>query len=138
MDNRLLIAVGILVVLCVYFLWRGGVLPAPYNSRSCCGNNWKKAFPDRKSEEIRQFLSLFTSAFSFKSEYRLKFMPTDRVMDIYQSLYPVRGVDAMELETLKKNIESVYQLDFDRIWSERLTLGELFAYVSENYIKLSK
>jgi hypothetical protein len=103
-------------------------LPGPFASRGCQGKGWREAFPSAPKSEIRQFLVLFVDAFSFPNKEKLKFSPDDKILSIYRALYPSRWMpDALEVETLAKDIEAKYGLPFASVWSENLTLGELFA-----------
>ena len=102
-------------------------------SRDCTGKNWKTAFPEASKTEIREFLDLFVSAFAFSKARRLKFDPTDRVMDIYGTLYPSSFFgdmcDMLDLETLAEMIEERYGLDLVPGWRPETTLGEIFERV---------
>lgn len=89
-----------------------------------------QAFPNAPKAEIREFLALFVDAFAFPNEEKLKFSPDDKILSIYRALYPSRWMpDALEVETLAKYIEAKYGLPFASVWSENLTLGELFAII---------
>lgn len=108
----------------------GGRAPSPFNERTCQGKGWRSAFPGVPKNEIRDFLSIFSSAFAFKDTEKLKFSPHDRILEIYRSIYSSRWMpDAMELETLDRDVEKTYHVSFAPIWNEELTLGELFSYV---------
>jgi propanediol dehydratase small subunit len=101
-----------------------------YWQRSCMGRAWKGTFPRSSTEEIRQFLHLFVDAFAFPRHRALQFAPTDRVLNIYTALYPLKGwPDALELETFALRLERRYALDLRKIWREDLTLGEIFSRV---------
>jgi len=98
--------------------------------RDCTGKDWKAAFPDASKAEIREFLDLFVRAFAFSKSRRLKFEPTDRVMEIYGTRYPSSlSADMMELETLAKMTEKRYGLDLVPGWRPETTLGEIFERV---------
>lgn len=108
----------------------GGKLPAPFGARTCQGKNWRRSFPDASKDEIRQFLSTFTESFAFKDREKLKLNPNDQLLDIYHALYPHKWqADAMEFETLSDDLKSKYGIDFNSIWREGLTLGQLFERV---------
>jgi len=118
------------VILVIGLIW-GGRAPEQYRHRTCMGRNWKKEFPDSKNEDIRNYLLLFVNAFGFKRDQILKFEPQDNILEIYNSIYPMKGwPDSLELETLARDIESNYKIDFISIWNEKLTLGELFIRAS--------
>ena len=108
----------------------GTSLPRPYRSRHCEGRGWREAFPAASKREIRSFLLLFVSAFAFKDVDKLKFGPNDKVWEIYRALYPSRWIpDALELETLANDLRKLHGLELHSIWSEELTLGELFSCI---------
>jgi hypothetical protein len=128
---------NILAALCIVVLalalWSkfGTSLPRRYRLRSCEGRSWRTAFPSATKEEIREFLLLFTSAFAFKDAERLKFGPHDRIWEIYRELYPNRWTaDALELETLTEDLLKKHEFSLAVVWSEKLTLGEVFACIS--------
>jgi|SRR5581483_349357 len=100
-----------------------------YWSRSCQGAQWKRAFPEASSTDIRLFLNIFTSSFGLHSRHRLKFAPSDGIMLIYRANSPVQGVDALELESFGKALECQYHFSLERSMHPGLTLGELFAKV---------
>ncbi|WP_445370114.1 hypothetical protein ACH518_00450 (plasmid) [Methylomonas sp. HW2-6] len=105
-----------------------GRLPGPFASRGCQGKGWREAFPNAPKAEIREFLALFVDAFAFPNKEKLKFSPNDKILSIYRALYPSHWIpDALEVETLAKDMEANYGLPFASVWSENLTLGELFA-----------
>lgn len=80
-----------------------------YWQRSCMGRAWKRTFPQSSADEIRQFLYIFVDAFAFPRRRALQFAPTDRVLNIYSALYPLKGwPDALELETLALRLERRY------------------------------
>lgn len=126
-----------LVVLCAAVLalalWLkfGTSLPQRYRSRNCEGRSWRNEFPSATKQEIRDFLLLFMSAFAFKDNEMLKFSPHDKIWEIYRELYPSRWIaDALELETLTEDLLKKYEFSLAAIWSEKLTLGEVFACIS--------
>ena len=57
-----------------------------YWDRACTGIAWRRRFPDVPKEDIRKFLDAFVDGFAFKTSQRLKFVPDDKVMDVYRSL----------------------------------------------------
>jgi propanediol dehydratase small subunit len=129
MEIKTIVIISIIALIFIYiFIW-GGMAPKPYRSRNCMGKKWKNEFPDLPVEEVRNFLLLFTEAFAFKPKEKLKFEPQDKIIDIYNALYPLKGADALELETLADDIEEKYSVSFGQVWNEELTLGELFNYV---------
>ena len=106
----------------------GGYAPEPFAARACQGHVWRRAYPDSTKEELRQFLKLFTHAFAFRDSENLQFGPHDRVYGVYRTLYPrLGGMDVLEIETLAASVERTYGVKLEHIWSESLTLGNLFA-----------
>lgn len=98
-----------------------------YWQRYCTGNKWKNDFPNVSKKEIRNFLEEFVNAFAFNSKKRLKFSPDDKVMEIYQTLYPATGcADSLELETFVDNIQKKYGIDLFKKIDEKITLGNIF------------
>jgi propanediol dehydratase small subunit len=84
-------------------------LPTPFASRRCQGKGWPEAFPNAPKAEIREFLVLFVDAFAFPGKEKLKFSLDDKILSIYRALYPSRWMpDALEVETLSKDIEAKY------------------------------
>lgn len=126
----MLAVMGFLILLLMLRLRFGTSLPKRYQSRKCEGAQWRKAFPQAPKDDIREFLLLFASAFAFRDSEKLKFSPNDRVSEIYRDLYPNRWVaDALELETFTDDLNAKHGLMLGEIWSEKLTLGEVFACV---------
>jgi len=98
-----------------------------YWNRPCSGFFWRREFPNSSKTEIRQFLDLFVQAFGFSRRRRLCFLPTDKVMEVFHTINPPGWADAMELESLCKEMKKKYQLDLAPVWKEDLTLGEIFS-----------
>jgi len=98
-----------------------------YWDRVCTGAQWRQQFPNASKTEIRTFLNLFVDAFGFSKKKRLCFSPSDKVMDVYRTLYPDRFMaDGMELESLTRDLEKRYRINASNFWREDITLGELF------------
>ena len=94
------------------------------------GKNWNSTFPDSNKEDIREFLLMFTDAFAFSPRDKLKFEPDDKILDIYRALYPSKWMaDALEVETLVEDCEKKYSINFNDLWHDNLTLGELYSGV---------
>lgn len=130
---NVLAVAGFLVLLSIRRTTFGTGLPRKYRSRTCEGAQWRSAFPRAAKDEIRQFLLLFTSAFAFRVSDKLKFSPDDPIWTIYRDLYPGRwGADMMELETLCDDLNTKHGIALAEIWSEQLTLGDLFAHVQRS------
>lgn len=103
-------------------------LPDTFQSRSCQGVKWHRAFPDAAKKDIRSFLSMFTQAFGFPEQTRLLFEPADTFFGVYRSLYPYNWMpDALELETFASMVKKTYGISLADVWSDTLTLGKLFS-----------
>jgi propanediol dehydratase small subunit len=111
----------------IWFARNGAPLPGPFKARTCQGSGWRRAFPKAPKDDIRAFLSLFVEAFAFHASHRLKFNPKDTILSVYRALYPHKWLpDALEVETLAASVEKLYGVKLGEVWSETLTLGELF------------
>lgn len=120
--------IALVSVPCVVFF--GGHLPPPFHSRSCQGKGWRTAFPCARKQEIREFLTVFVKAFSFSDKEKLKFSPDDQILRIYRALYPSKWLpDALELETFAAAIKAQYGLKLESVWTDDLTLGQLFGHI---------
>jgi len=97
---------------------------------------WKSKFPNSSKDEIRKYLQVFVDGFAFNNKKKLKFEPEDKIIDIYNSLYPKgllgRGADSLEFETFFLYLEEEYGLDASTFWCDDMTLGDVF----ENIIKI--
>lgn len=130
MSASIIITLVIIAAL-IWSAWKGMPLPLPFRNRVCQGAGWRRAFPDVPKQNIREFLALFAEAFAFKDSAKLQFNPNDKILDVYRSLYPHKWQpDALEVETLATLIEKKYRVSFGAVWSDQLTLGELFAHAS--------
>lgn len=100
-----------------------------YWQRVCTGTLWRRRFPDSPKSEIREFLDVFLDAFAFHAPRRLCFSPDDKVLDVYQALYPPGDAlaDCLELETFSDELRKHYGIDLASLWRDDLTLGELYA-----------
>lgn len=123
-------AVGPVVLQLLSWMKFEAFLPEKYRTRKCQGARWRRAFPRATNDDIRAFLLLFTFAFAFRDSEKLKFSTNDGVWEIYRNLYPNRWIpDGLELETLASEIGRRHAVALRDIWSEKLTLGEIFEYV---------
>jgi hypothetical protein len=103
-------------------------LPKRYRDRSCQGRLWRRDFPAAPKAEIREFLRLFVRGFAFRDSDKLKFQPSDQLLQIYRTLYSFKWeADALELETFSTLLKSRYGVDLPTIWRDDLTLGQVFA-----------
>ncbi|NMP79779.1 hypothetical protein [Pseudoalteromonas arctica] len=124
MDLEYIVVIGVILML---LFWVGDTLPKKYRKRSCMGKNWKSTFSSSNKEDIREFLLMFTDAFAFSPSDKLKFEPDDKILDIYRELYPSKLMaDDLEVETLAEYCEKKYSINFNGLWHDNLTLGELF------------
>ena len=102
-----------------------------YLGRACQGLRWRRAFPRAPKREIRAFLRLFAEAFAIKSKHMLLVAPQDELLQLYRARYPFRGApDSMEFETLARRVRETFGLNFNSLWHDHLTVGELFAQVA--------
>ena len=86
-----------------------------YWDRTCAGRDWRHAFPETDKQDIRQFLQLFVDAFAFRDSRRLQFRPSDKIIDIYRALFPVKGwPDSLELESFAMMVERTYRFDLTK------------------------
>lgn len=124
---------AILVILAVgWAMLAFGQLPNPLRTRTCQGRQWRRAFPSATKKQIREFLSVFTSAFAFRDADLLKFRPDDQLLGIYRALYPSKWMaDAMEFETLARELRTRFGIVLEDIWDERMTLGTLFTHIQQ-------
>ena len=117
--------IGAIAEAIVTALFDGGA-PKPYRQRPCQGRAWLRRFP-AASNDIRAFLEMFAEAFAYRDREKLLFHPDDSIYAIYRAHYPSLGWgDSMELETLNKLVQRKYRFALCRVWSESLTLGQLF------------
>jgi propanediol dehydratase small subunit len=122
-----LVALGFLV---------SGRTPELYSNRGCMGAVWRKSFPNSSKEEIRQFLWFFASAFAVPRRQALQLAPNDELLTIYRTRYLRNDlIDALEFEVLAKNLYKKHRFSLHAIWHDRLTVGELFARLSEAKLK---
>lgn len=100
--------------------------------RPCQSRAWRSTFPAASRKDIREFLSVFVSAFAFRESEQLHFRPDDEVLGIYRAEHPTRWLpEAQELEALAKALRERYGLMLDDIWHEGMTLGGLFQRVQQ-------
>lgn len=116
----------VLVVAAIAAL-QGGQLQHPVRYRSCQSRLWRRAFPAASRKEIRDFLSLVVSTFSFSDTDRLRFRPDDELLGIFRAAHPHRRpTEAGEIDTLAQALRSRYGVMLSDIWQDGLTLGALF------------
>jgi hypothetical protein len=131
MSTSLAIVLAAVICTLAWGVLIAGRLPGPYRTRACQGRAWRRRFPAASKQQIREFLSAFVEAFAFSAGQRLRFSPNDRIIDIYRAMYPSRWMpDGLELEMLAVRMQAHYGLALAELWSEQLTLGDLFAHSS--------
>jgi hypothetical protein len=124
------ILIALVAVLAVGGLVTNDV-PRAYRRRQCMGRSWRNQFPESSKEDIRRFLGLFASAFAIKRRNALLFGPNDELLAIYRARYPSgQTPDALEFETLVKDVEKAHHIALEPLWHEHFTLGDLFARLS--------
>ena len=125
MKIAVIIAAILIIIVAAAFIDQ---IPKFYKLRNCQGIYWRRKYPNVSKKEIRNFLEIFVSAFAFKNKHRCKFNPDDKVMDIYNAIYPSKflGGDAMELEELADACKKEYEVDLNEIWNVDLTLGQIY------------
>ena len=101
---------------------------SPVLGRACAGRDWRRAFPEAPTEEVRAFLKLFVDGFTLRRKHYLAFRPADRIMDVYRAINPPKwtAADSMELEIFAQLLERQYGLSLKSIWRDDITLGEVF------------
>ncbi len=101
--------------------------PRTYRGRPCQGSRWRREFPDAEKRQVRTFLATFAEAFAYPESEKLKFRPDDAVYQVYRERYRLSGwADAGELERLSQLMQKRYHIALRDLWTETLTLGELF------------
>lgn len=138
-DNMIPLSIGfvgiglILLLGMLYGAIVGDVHSFQFRS-ACQGQAWRRAFPNASKESIRSFLQVFVDAFAFPTSQRLAFNPDDAVCSIYKKLYPSKWIpDAMEVEVFANELEKRWGVRLESMWSEKLTLGEIFATVERKH-----
>jgi hypothetical protein len=111
----------------------GGYLPRYFRSRNCQGRSWRRAFPDASKQEIREFLTVFCTAFQLRECEKLKLRPDDGILNIQRAITPEWAIDPLEeSEDLARKLSDDYGFDLAAAWSDKLTLGELFGYLKNS------
>ncbi len=109
----------------IAYLWLR--LP-PVLRRLKLGRAWRNAFPKVRERDITEFLALLGDALQMPARRRLGLRPADTLYEVYRRLYPKRVLpDTEQLEVLADALYAAYGLDLADFWSDRLSLGELFA-----------
>ena len=120
----------IVALVLTYLLWsiyQEDTLPKIYRLRNCMGKRWKAEFPEHSTSNIRSFLIFFVDAFAFDKKDKLQFEPSDKLLTIYRELYPKKWqADALEFEILAEDLHKHHGIDFNSLWHDDLTLGELY------------
>lgn len=129
MSLLLLLAIGFSVSIALFLAERRAL--RPYLERRCQGFEWKRAFPQANADDIRSFLDVFVEAFAFSKSDRLKFSPSDGILQIYCARNSGGLADSLELESLAVTLERRFQFNLEQSWRASLTLGELFGDVRQ-------
>ena len=132
---EIIVFVAALTAIALYALKWGMKAPKPYRDRGCMGKEWRSVYPNSSKEEIRLFLECLVDGMAFGDPERLKFQPSDEVLDIYKSIYGGRVPfgDSMECETFLLNLQRKFEVPEDQlseVWHVTVTLGELFSFVA--------
>ncbi|WP_040787363.1 hypothetical protein [Massilia niastensis] len=107
-----------------------GQLSNSLRYRTCQSRVWRRAFPGASRKDIREFLALVVSAFSFRDSDRLRFRPDDEVLGISRAAHPhKRPTDVADIETLATALQKRYGVMLAEGWYDGLTLGALFRKV---------
>jgi hypothetical protein len=103
----------------------------PFLNRPCTGRTWKRRFPRTPARDIRAFLLVFCTAFTFPRSRALSFLPEDRLADIYHAQNPPEYglLDSESLEVFAQQLAATYGLELRSFWRDDLTLGDVFARV---------
>ena len=125
--GRMSILIVLVLLVAVIAALQGGQLHHPLRYLACQGRLWRRSFPGASKKDIRDFLSLVVSAFSFKDEDRLRFRPDDELLGIFRAAHPHRRpTEAGEIESLAQALRTRYGVMLADVWHEGLTLGALF------------
>lgn len=121
--DRMSVLIVLLVVVAAIAALQGGQFHNPLRYRSCQSRRWRRAFPSASRKDIRDFLSLVVSSFSFSDSDRLRIRPDDELLGIVRAAQPQEqgGVEA-----LVKALRVRYGVKLADVWHEGLTVGELF------------
>lgn len=102
-------------------------LPRPFRDRESQETHWRQAYPNKMSV-ADALLRTLCEAFQFNVEDRYRFCKSDRIMDVYHSLYPRwkfwKIGDNMEIESLMADVNQQFGVN-DQNWHAELTLGEI-------------
>ncbi len=123
-----LIAAGIL-----WDSWRSGrafrtPLPQPYRRRLPQEAEWRQRYTDEAMAKADALLSRLCDFFTFNPDDRFRFVPGDRIQDIYRRCYPRWKFwqlgDSMEIESLGMWLEREFGIDLAHEYPE-ITLGDV-------------
>jgi hypothetical protein len=113
--------------------WRSGrafciPLPRPYQNRESQDDIWRQRYRGGKLTTADVVLKMFCDAFAFNPKDRYKFVPDDRIMDIYQSVYPRwrfwLACDSMEIESFMMDLDKEFGIEVPQESCD-ITLGEI-------------
>ncbi|HXS52164.1 MAG TPA: hypothetical protein VN782_06495 [Usitatibacter sp.] len=100
--------------------------PQPYHGRPCQGRQWRREFPEARNREVDAFLGKLAQALSYPPRDKLKLRPDDAVYQVYRARCRLGWTGARERDRLCQLMEKRYHVVLDDLWTETLTLGELF------------
>lgn len=122
----------------VMFLFLAGLLgalihrlPGPYEKRPSNEQLWRQNY-ETDFDIADRVLSIFCDAFMFKREDRYRFLPQDRLMDVYNSGRTFRLCDQMEFEHFIIGLENEFNIKIDdsEVEEERLpTLDDCIRFI---------
>ena len=93
----------------------------------CQETRWRRAFPEAPKREVHEFLATFARAFDYPSREKLRFRPNDTVYHVYRARYHLAGwAHSAERAALSRLMDKRYHVALEDLWSQTLTLGELF------------
>ena len=136
-GDRIVITAFIVVAVCcavaAFFTGRAlKVRLGRYYSRPSAASAWHRCFPGAREDEIGEFLHLFVDAFGLEAGKAFSFLPDDKLLAIYRTIYPERWMaDGLEMEMLAKQCARCYGIDIGKSIGEDSTLGDVFRAIRE-------
>ena len=125
--------VVILALVAAVYLYPGNVIRRRRARELCrrpsAENEWGLLFPDRSPECFREFLVIFTRAFSLREDAWRAFRPDDKLYEVYRALNPPdwnMGVDSLEYETFDHLLTRQYGIGLRGSVDQSTTLREVF------------
>jgi hypothetical protein len=107
-------------------------LPLPYRHRESQEQVWRHRYPNSRYDTADAVLRMVCGAFAFNPDDRCQLAPDDRIMDIYQCLYPPRKfwpvADSLEVESLGMILQRKFGFSPSQ-WHKDITIGEIVDWV---------